>query len=265
MRFYFKDYDGNEVLTPSFTQYDSGQKIYVTDAVYDCNIYTAQPAFHFWNRNSKEVLSRSATLVEDTGERGSAEAVWTCVLPNSLLAEGLPFFAAFYLANEQVDTPACTVGLLRITMEQRPTPGFGMHDYSDETAISAQQVFNVIGATTLGDAAMTNDAIREATDGECSTYLEWLTKIANDTEQIREDTDDIKSDTQGIHDETEAIRQATNTLYQQTLAAKTATAQAAKDAITADVLNGYQIRVSTTAPTGAAADGQKIITFVVDA
>lgn len=286
MRFYFKDYDGNEVLTPTFTQYDSGQVIYVTDVAYDPAVYTGGPAFHFWNKNSEEVLFAGATPL-DGGQLGDPSTVYQCALPNVLMGEGLPFFAAFYLANETPDKPACTVGIIRITMEQRPEPGFDLN-YDNKTQITAQTIFGLIGLFGEDDVNATADMIRNATNGEASTYIGWLNKIAVDAEanlsrinsansealdafsttlirdanQIKTDTDTLKGQADGFCGRAEAAAEAAEGLLEDIQREKASTAQAAKDAITADVLNGYHIAVSTTMPTNTS--GQKVITFVVE-
>ena len=285
MRFYFKDYDGNEVLTPTFTQYDSGQVIYVTDVAYDPAVYTGGPAFHFWNKNSESVLFAGATPI-DGGVYGDPNTVYQCALPNVLMGEGLPFFAAFYLANETTDRPACTVGIIRITMEQRPSPGFGL-SYENETQITAQTIFSLIGVFGEGDVEATADMIRTQTDGEASTYIGWLNKIAADAEanlnsindansealtsfkeglirdanQIKTDTNGFKGDAKGYAESAAGSARTASELRTAIQQEKAGTAQAAKDAITTDVLNGYHIAVAQVAPTTTS--GQKVITFVV--
>ena len=289
MGFYFKDYDGNEVLTPTFTQYDAGQVIYVTDVAYDPSVYTGGAAFHFWNRNSENVLFSGAQKVDANVADGDPSAVYSCALPNSLMAEGLPFFAAFFLANETTHDPACTVGIIRITMEQRPEPGFGLN-YENETQITAQTIFSLIGVFGEGDAEATRDMIRSQTDGQASTYIGWLNKIVADAEanmtsmrnaasaelsgikaNAVSDMNSIKSDTNGykaaaLQAQRDAEAAERNAHESAAAAAQTlnATAQAAKDAITTDVLDGYHIAVSNTAPR-ATTSGQKVITFVIEA
>ena len=70
----------------------------MTDVAYDPAVYTGGPAFHFWNKNSEEVLYAAATPL-DGGQLGDPNTVYQCALPNVLMGEGLPFFAAFYLAR----------------------------------------------------------------------------------------------------------------------------------------------------------------------
>ena len=301
MRFYFKDYDGNEVLTPTFTQYDSGQVIYVTDVAYDPAVYTGGPAFHFWNKNSEEVLYAAATPL-DGGQLGDPNTVYQCALPNVLMGEGLPFFAAFYLANETPDKPACTVGMLRITMEQRPEPGFDLN-YDNKTQITAQTIFGLIGVFGEDDVNATADMIRDATNGEASTYIGWLNKIVADAEASIEtqrqqavgsvgtakqeavnDVDDAKDAavaliagedgylTQANRAKDEAQSAERDAKQHKNDAADILTEvqternniqTAAQNYVTTNVLHGYQINVATTAPTNTS--GQKVITFVVDA
>lgn len=301
MRFYFKDYDGNEVLTPTFTQYDSGQVIYVTDVAYDPAVYTGGPAFHFWNKNSEEVLFAGATPL-DGGQFGDPSTVYQCALPNVLLGEGLPFFAAFYLANETPDKPACTVGIIRITMEQRPEPGFDLN-YDNETKITAQTIFSLIGLFGEDDVQATAAMIRDATGGAASTYIGWLNKIVADAEAsmgtLQERAVAAVGSTQATavgavvdaKDAAVALIAGEDGYLTQANRAKTEAQDAERDAkqhkadaagiltevqternniqtaaqnyVTTNVLHGYQINVATTAPTNTS--GQKVITFVVDA
>lgn len=77
MEIYCMDYDGQEIVNPSLTQWDTGQVLYITGLVYDTSVYDT-PWFHFCNRNSMAVI-RVKAQSDDDGE------TWYATVPDVLL------------------------------------------------------------------------------------------------------------------------------------------------------------------------------------
>lgn len=92
MEIYTKDSDGNKITSPRFTQWDVGQKIYVSDWHYSKTKYES-PIFQFGNRNTKMVVTDTAKF--ETDDNG--EEVLVGNIPDVLLTEPYAINVYIYL------------------------------------------------------------------------------------------------------------------------------------------------------------------------
>lgn len=155
MDIYLVDYDGQEVLNPSFVQYDAGQKLRVTGLQYDTSIYTAEsPVLHFWNEATDTAIAVVTTLVVGSGTAGTADAVWEAEVPNSLLESPLTITVAVYLPAETTSDPSKTVWMTQITVEKRVEPQYDLYD-NEGNPVSATEIFRKLGVLPT-DGSFTN-------------------------------------------------------------------------------------------------------------
>lgn len=250
MDIYLVDYDGQEVLNPSFVQYDAGQKLRLTGLQYDTSVYTAEsPVLHFWNEKTNPAIAVATELVSGSGLAGAVDAIWEAEVPNSLLENALTITVAVYLPAETPADPSKTVWMMQIPVEERVEPQYDLYD-NEGNPVSATEIYRKLGILP--------------TDGSFTNYVDLFNeKIRLASVQAQNAAASAQA-ADGFADDAEGFKNAASTAGATAgeAAANTVVSNAVSY-ITTNTLDGYKIRVSATAPT-ASASSADTITFVVE-
>ena len=287
MEIVLKDRDGNDILSPTLTQWDQGVPIEIRDFYYN-------PEFvflHFYNSTKQAIYSQPVTPNVSTH-------TLTTEVPNQLLREPYPITVHVYKSDggsaTNPDDPvhAQTVFTATINVEPRMKPD-DFEEIDNAGSVSAKQVQEDLGRqiaaweTTL--MGLYGAVSATPTEGYFNTAKQKMYSDSAMTQEIAGDQDEIYVDnisgklytfSNGIWTSwdqsiTDAVRYcktradacddaatSMHTQYQAELTTMDTTMRASF----ADALDGCIVRVANTAPT-ASSNGNEtrpIITFVVE-
>lgn len=113
MNIYCKDYDGHEIVNPSFAQWDTGQVLYASDVTYDTDKYAA-PWFHFSSAGTQVATCVEAEPVDD--------GVYCAQIPDLMLRQPYMIRAMVYLPSKENGAPSKTIGCAELRVVRRPPP-----------------------------------------------------------------------------------------------------------------------------------------------
>lgn len=114
MEIYCKDYDGQDILNPSLTQWDTGQMLYVTGLTYNADVYD-DPWFHFGNKQTAAVI-RTQAASDDNGD------TWYAPVPDTLLQEPYTVNVYVYLPAKNNSGVSKTAFKYELPVQPRPRP-----------------------------------------------------------------------------------------------------------------------------------------------
>lgn len=286
MEIVLKDRDGNDILSPTLTQWDQGVPIEIRDFYYN-------PEFvflHFYNATKQAIYS------PETQFNATAHTI-TAEVPNQLLREAYPITVHVYKSDggsaTDPDEPvhAQTVFTATINVEPRMRPD-DFEEIDNAGAVSARQVQEDLGRqiaawedTLIGiygttsatpikgyfdentqkmysDAAMTQEIVGiqnnlyvDATSDKLYTFSNgiwssWDRTIVDAVEYCKARADICDNAAASMHTQYGTELNTMNTTIQQTFA---------------DALDGCVVRLGSVAPTAASYSNETspVITFVI--
>lgn len=229
MEIVLKDRDGNDILSPTLTQWDQGVPIEIRDFYYN-------PEFvflHFYN-STKQAIYSPETQFNATAHTITAE------VPNQLLREPYPITVHVYKSDggsaTDPDEPvhAQTVFTATINVEPRMKPD-DFEEIDNAGSVSAKQVQEDLGRQIAN----------------------WETRLS----AWADDISDAVNDCNQRSDRCEEIADELQVQYDNELAsAKTSLRDEFNDS-----LDGCVVRIENTAPTSTSygTETQPVITFVI--
>lgn len=289
MEIVLKDRDGNDILSPTLTQWDQGVPIEIRDFYYD-------PEFvflHFYNSTKQAIYSQPVTPNTSTH-------TLTTEVPNQLLREPYPITVHVYKADGGTSSDATnpsnavhaqTVFTATINVEPRMRPD-DFEEVDNAGMISARQLqedltrqinawenaltvlygttsatpiegyFNTETQKMYSDEAMT----QEITGSQGALYVDnisnklytfsngvwtvWNDTVVGAAEYCKARADACDNASASMHTQYQAELNTANTTLQNTFS---------------DALDGCVVRVGSTAPTAASYGDETspVITFVI--
>lgn len=289
MEIVLKDRDGNDILSPTLTQWDQGVTIQIRDFYYSTSEW--QYAYlHFYNSTKREIYAQIPTRTYTT---------LTAEIPNQLLREPYPITAHVYVASGEVATnpdakvEARTVFTATIGVEPRMQPDDfepvdnagqasaaqvqqNLRDqiaawettliglYGTVSATPVEGYFDTETQTMYSDSAKT----QELTGNQDTIYVDnisgklytfsngvwtaWDGSVVDTMRYCKARADACDNASASMHAQYQGELQTMNATIQNTFS---------------DALDGCVVRIATSAPTATSYENETrpVVTFVIGA